>query len=204
MIMFQNAVTLLKAIDPKVVDSLRMKYPRQEELFGTTRELGDDESTKPRPEEVTHRQAVMELLGASIRTERDQLEQLIFQIRQRMVLVARTRLFGAVVSTTSAALSAVFAYAGGGQQVAAMVSALIAMAGGLSAILADYFERAPSGVKIASAEEYGKLVEVRSSLERIMVRVARDNLFKLDDQEIETISKAVDEFAGEIIRLRFA
>ena len=48
-----------------------------------------------------------------------------------------------------------------------MISALVAMAGGFAAIIAEYFERSPSGIKIASAEEYGKLVEIRSSIERI-------------------------------------
>jgi len=85
-----------------------------------------------------------------------------------------------------------------------MISALVAMAGGFAAIIAEYFERSPSGIKIASAEEYGKLVEIRSSIERISTRMARDSLFGLDDQELEAISKTIDEFAGEIVRLAFA
>ena len=83
------------------------------------------------------------VLGASIKSERNQLEKLLHEIRGKMVLVARTKLFGAIISAGSGALSAVFSYAGGGQQVIATVSALVAMVGGLSAIIADYFERSP-------------------------------------------------------------
>ena len=102
---------------------------------------------------------------------------------------------GAITATSAGAVSAVFAYAKSEQQLAAMVSALVAMSGGLSSILADHFERAPSGIKIASAEEYGKLVEMRSALERMGARIARDSLFEIDDEELHNMSKTIDAYA---------
>ena len=169
-----------------MLDSLRRDFPEEADLLTSSRELGSDTLERAKPE---RRKAIIKLLTASIKTERDQVEKLLYQIRSKMVLVARTKLFGAIISAASGALSAAFTYAGGGQQASAMISALVAMAGGFAAIIAEYFERSPSGIKIASAEEYGKLVEIRSSIERISRRMARDSLFGIDDQELETISK---------------
>jgi hypothetical protein len=212
---YGNAVTMLKRVDPAFLDSLLQEFPGQSDLIKSSRQLGPVPPAELKlPEDIAaaasasareeRRKAIIKFLTASLGSERDQVEELLYKLRGQMVLVARTKLFGAIISAGSGALSAVFSYADGGQSLVAMVSALVAMAGGLSAIFADYFDRSPSGIKIDSAEEYGKLVEIRRSIGRIASRVARDSFFEIDEQELETISNTVDEFAGEIVRLKFA
>jgi hypothetical protein len=85
----------------------------------------------------------------------------------------------------------------------AVVSALISMGGGLAAIFADYFEKSPSGKQITSAQEYGKLVEIRGAVERMRARVARETVSKMPDQELELNWRTLDSFAGEIVSLAY-
>jgi hypothetical protein len=197
---FANIITLLEAANSLELQAIRKQFPSETELLSSARVLGERAGTETLPD----RNALLKILSASIETERKQVTALLLEIRQKMVLVARTKLSGAIVSTTTGALSAVLSFAGSGQKTEAMITALLAMAGGLAAIIADYFERSPSGIRIASAEEYGKLVQIRAAVERMSARLARDMVSRLDEQEIQTMASTLDEFAGDIVRLKYA
>ena len=112
---YANAITLLRAADPGFLDSLRRDFPEEADLLTSSRQLGSDtlDLVRAKPE---RRKAIIKLLTASIKTERDQVEKILYRIRSKMVLVARTKLFGAIISAASGALSAAFTYAGGGSK----------------------------------------------------------------------------------------
>jgi hypothetical protein len=78
------------------------------------------------------------------------------------------------------------------------------MLGGIAAATAEQLERAPSGVRIASAEEYGKVIEMRSNLEVMRTKLQRDKILPLDDEEIKNMLAEFDKYAAYLIRLRMA
>jgi hypothetical protein len=75
---------------------------------------------------------------------------------------------------------------------------------GIAAVTAEQFERAPSGVRIASAEEYGKIIEMRANLEITRTKLQRDKILPLDDQDISNMLAELDKYAASLIRLKMA
>lgn len=83
-------------------------------------------------------------------------------------------------------------------------TAIIAMLGGIITAFADQFERAPSGVRIASTDEYGKLIEMRANIEIINLKLERDKIIQVQEQELRDMLTQIDQYAAAIVRLKMA
>jgi hypothetical protein len=121
-----------------------------------------------------------------------------------MKLVTRVRFGGAIIAAVSGALTAILQYVAISAQGATTVGAVLGMLGGLTTLFADHFEKAPSGIRIASLEEYGKIMEMRGDIERMRMRLSRDDLVMIGNEELRTMLERLDGYALQIIRLRFA
>jgi len=120
-----------------------------------------------------------------------------------MKKVARIRYVGSLIASISGGLAGILAIALSNALIQA-ITAFLAMLGGIAAATAEQFERAPSGVRIASAEEYGKIIEMRANLEVTRTKLERDKILPLDDQDIRNMLEELDKYAASLIRLKMA
>ena len=92
-------------------------------------------------------------------------------VQGKMKSVQRLKLIGAVVAGLSGLVMAVTTAMDIREVWDKVVAALFASVGGLVVIFSDYFQTAPNGRRIASAEEYGKLSQVAAELTKLEARV---------------------------------
>jgi hypothetical protein len=195
-------IDLLGQEDPATLAALRGRYPSQSTLLTAERALGP-EATAPFALGIEKRTAVKDLILASGTSLITELDRLSVQIRDVMRRVGMIRFVGSLIATVSGGLAAILIVVLSNEAVQA-IAAFLAMLGGIAAITADQFERAPSGIRIASAEEYAKVIEMRSNLEVVRVKLERDNVFPVSDDDMNSMLKEVDGYAGSIVRLKMA
>ena len=75
------------------------------------------------------------------------------------------------------------------------------MLGGLMGLFADYFERSPSGVRIAGIDEYAKLIQSIGEVELIKLKIDRDAVLPLPHDQLIAMLDKLDEYALLVIRL---
>lgn len=146
--------------------------------------------------------AELALLRAAIGPVRDDLTGLLQSVLVQMKRARSVRFLGGVLATLAGLVLAVSTAMGWGGTWDKVVSAGFATIGGLTALLADHFEQAPSGLRIASAEEHGKLSQMLVELVRIERRVSRSEVYPLGGEEIKTTLDSLDQFAANIARLK--
>jgi hypothetical protein len=186
------------------IQALRATYPTEDQLLSTARELGPSGQGEWVELSDTKRAALIELIISNLQQLKQRSEDLIHLIRSKMKLVNRTKMVGGIIATMSGGFGATLVFFDVGQNGTALATAIIAMIGGLATLFAEYFEKAPSGIRIATAEEHGRLVEAHATIERIERRVNRDALITLSDEELGEMVGALDDFADRIVRLSFA
>ena len=84
------------------------------------------------------------------------------------------------------------------------LTAFAAMLGGIAAITADQFELAPGGLKFASTEEYTKIIELRSGLDLLRLKVAQDSIRPLDASALDAILNSLNDYSIQIDRWKVA
>ena len=84
------------------------------------------------------------------------------------------------------------------------IVAFAGMLGGIAAVTADQFERAPSGIRIASADEYSRLIVMRSNMEVVRLKIERDAVVPNSDGDLQHMLNELDGYAKIIIRLKLA
>jgi hypothetical protein len=181
---------------------LRERYPSEAQIFSSERFLGD---TGPgaAPLNATQRSATLDLISTSVSTYAADFDALANAIRETMKKVARIRYVGSLIASVSGGLAGILAIALSNAPIQA-ITAFLAMLGGIAAATSEQFERAPSGVRIASAEEYGKIIEMRANLEVTRTKLQRDTILPLDDQDIRNMLAELDKYAASLIRLKMA
>ena len=202
-----SLIPLLEREAPTQIRQLRARHPRTQYVFSTARELGEREKERPGPKGEAlgeRRAAVVDLIRESIATVISNADNLAMAIRKRMKRVANIKLFGSIVAVISGGLASVLGYFALSDQEVAAVAALVGMLGGVAALCANYNERAPSGIRIAGVDEYGKIIEMRGNVERIRAQIDRDTLFPLTDEVLEQMLGNLDEYALNVLRLRWA
>ncbi|TFF20845.1 hypothetical protein E3C22_18330 [Jiella endophytica] len=213
-----SLIELLKRNASGDLEALRRQFPEAAKLFSTERMLGpEDESAIPTAENVSgsggiqpgrptpfpNRAAVIALIETSLNTIIAEMDALTQTIRKTMKQVSRTRFAGAIVATIAGGLTSILALKFPNEVVQA-VTAFVAMLGGITTVTADQFERAPSGVRIASAEEYAKLVEARSKVELIELKIARDNIIAISRRDLYAMLDELNDYALTVKRLQLA
>jgi hypothetical protein len=198
-----NLVDLLNRKQPSELASLRARHPLQEKVFSSERFLGDTPSKSPDHFDADQRSAILDLISTSVSACSADFDSVAKAIRETMKRVARIRYAGSLIASISGGLAGVLAIALSNALIQA-TTAFFAMLGGIAAATAEQFERAPSGVRIASAEEYGKVIEMRSNLEVMRTKLQRDKILPLDDEEIKNMLAEFDKYAAYLIRLRMA
>lgn len=197
-------VDFLERAAPDRINELRDAHQAEAKTLSVAKDLGlGDVDFKQVKFEPTQRAALIDLLRSSVGKLKEQSEKLIQAVRKKMVIVNRTKMIGGVIATASGAIGAFLVHLDVGEAGTALASAFIAMLGGLATLFADYFEKAPSGLRIASAEEHGHLVEIQTALDQIERRIQRYDILVLSDQDLEEMVKAVDDYAERVVRLSF-
>ncbi|PWW04346.1 hypothetical protein DFR52_1011043 [Hoeflea marina] len=197
-------VEFLERSSPGEINALRQRHQSEGRVLSSARELGSLNEAPMGKIAPAQRAAYIDLVSQSAKGLKTQAEVLINAIRQRMTLVNRTKMIGGVIATISGAIGALLVYLQVDQAGVALASALVAMLGGLATLFADYFEKAPSGIRIASAEEHGRFVEIRASLDRIERRIARDAIIVVSDQDLLEMVSIMDDYSDRVVRLSFA
>jgi hypothetical protein len=195
-----SLIELLKQSAPAVLETLKKDFPSVPDLFSTRRMLGPDDQQP----QATERAAKLALVGNSLNVVAADLDSSASSVRQTMKLVSRIRFSGAVVATVAGGIAAILALYTSTDKVAQAVTAFAAMLGGVATATADQFERAPSGLRIASTDEYAKLVQMRADLELIRLQVQQDRIIPLSDDELKGLVTKLNQFAMNVLRLRMA
>jgi len=197
---YQNLIGLLEHSAPSALRSLRERYPDAGALLSSSRELGDAE-TKPISD---RRAALIDIILTSVSNVKAESERLARKIHDRMKTISRMKFFGALVASLSGGLNALLMTLGVGSQSISIVGAVAGMLGGVVGLVADYFERSPSGVRIAALDEYGKLLDMIGDTDLIHSKIERDKVLPLLDEHLRSMLDQLDKFALQINRLRRA
>ena len=206
-----SLIELLELREPQTLRDLQARFPQAEDLFSTQRMLGQEEAmampaptggARPAPVQ-SRREAMLALVRASLDPVVAEMDRLSAQIRAAMRRAARIRFAGAIIAAAAGGLTGLLTLFVR-NEAAQAVTAFAAMLGGVATMTADQFERAPSGLRIASTEEYGKLIEGRSALELIRLQLARDAVLPVPDEEMAAMLGRLDQYAVSLARLRMA
>jgi hypothetical protein len=203
---YQNLVSLLEEMSSTGLQRLRDRYADAGGILSSSRELGElnDAASGSDAESNNVRPTLVGLVQVGVEDLKTVLEELGSRIRARMKFVSNLRFFGAIIAAVSGGLTALLPLWSVDQQGITATGALVSMLGGLIALFADQFERAPSGIRIASFDEYGKLIEMRGDVERMSMKLRRDGLISIPMNELNTMLERLDGYSSNIIRLRFA
>ena len=113
------------------------------------------------------------------------------------------RFGGAVTAALFGGLTGLLALLMPDKLVQALTS-FVSMFGGVAAMCADQFERAPSGARIATAEEFGKVLEARTNLEILTLQIARDSVLPIKDKDLSSMLAQLDQLSLTIMHLRLS
>jgi hypothetical protein len=198
-----NLIDLLSREQPATLESLRARYPSEAQIFSSERLLGNTGPGGTPQFNATQRSATLDLISTSVSGRAADFDELANAIRETMKKVARIRYVGSLIASIAGGLAGILAIWLSNALIQA-ITAFLAMLGGIAAATAEQFERAPSGVRIASAEEYGKIIEMRANLEVTRTKLQRDKILPLDDQDIRNMLAELDKYAASLIRLKMA
>lgn len=196
---YQNLIGLLEDVAPDALSALRKQYPAAaSSVLSSSRQLGEAKS-EPGPAD---RSAFLDLVRASVVSLKSQADDLASKIRDRMEVISRMKFFGALVASVAGGLGAVLPSMHVGEGWVAPIGAATGMLGGVVGLVADQFERSPSGFRIAALDEYGKLLDMIGEVEVISIQVVRDSVLPLKGSELTAMLEKLDKCSLQIGRLR--
>lgn len=190
-----DLVSLIEKHDPARMALIRAAYPDQQKALSSARELGDTAQTGP----LTERERLvhLDLLRSGIPTAISRIETLGRDLRRRMDLVSNIRFWGTVCAAVSGGLGTILALVMRQDYVNA-ATALMAMISALAALFADHFDRAPSGVRVKTTEEFNRILEYRGEIEAIRIKIERDDILPSKDDDIRAMLKNMDETSRRV------
>jgi hypothetical protein len=194
---FQNLIALLDASAPDVMQQWRLKHPGAKDVLSSARQLGEESGAASNADRL----ALLDLVQASLAHVTESLGQVATKIRKRMKSVSRMKFLGSLVASVSGATAASLTYIELGDKMIALFGALVGMAGGALGLLADYFERSPSGLRIAGTDEYAKLIGMIGEVELIKLKLGRDAVMPVPDDQLKAMLEKLDEYSLQVIRL---
>lgn len=200
-----SLVTVMESTLPDILMALRARYPGATRLLSTGRDLGAPEvgsyeGLTDTLVAASAQPAMLDLAKAGVEAMRKRVDALLAHILNRMKLASRIKLAGAIVASASGLVTAFLAFAGQPKGYTELATAAFSFFGGLVTILADQVVRSPSGLLIASTEEHGKILAMRLEVERMALRLAREAITPLTQDDLVKVLDRLDEQAVEIIR----
>jgi hypothetical protein len=199
-------MSYLETVSPHTVKTLKNSFPYSERLFSSEMEFGA-EGTADKATLPPDRSARISLLKESAPIVTRDVEQLVGYLRKRLKLVQKIRLGGGVIAAITGCISAVTALIGKQKgwpsEGIILGSSITTTVGGLLTLVADYFERSPTGQKFGGTEELTGLVETRCAIEKIVLQLSRDTIIPLSDAEIGAAISLLDEVSLKILRLKY-
>ena len=151
----------------------------------------------------SQRDALLDTIRSSISPAALAADAIATKMRASVQRVSRIRFGGAVLATVSGGITGIMAPFSPAAMVQAL-TAFAAMLGGIAAITADQFELAPGGLKFASTEEYTKIIELRSGLELLRLKVAQDSVRPLDASALDAMLNSLNDYSIQIDRWKVA
>ena len=195
-----SLVSLLEREAPGTLQALRAEYPGAADALASDRVLGEAKAALAAGPE--RRAALVALVEATRDTLVRKIEELLSLLSRQRRKITSVRLGGALVAAVGGVGGAAATLLGAGAQVTALVTAACAAAGGTTTILADSLERTPSGQPAATAEEHGRILEMRGELERLRLRLQRDALLPLPDDQFDPMLARLDGIAEMLEKWR--
>ena len=194
-------VKLISQSDPSSLESLAARHPKTANMIGgplARKAAGAQEA--PSAEEVLA--AKLDLLTAGLKPLRQSLEEILSKVLDTMKTVRRITMFGAVMAALAGVVMAITSALDVGERWDKVLAAAFAAVGGLAVIFSDYFQTAPNGRRIATAEEYGKLDQMAAEMLKLERRAGRHPLIKLGEEEVEQMIASMDDYAAHINSLK--
>ncbi len=204
---YVNVIDWLSKVDAGALERLRSKYPDAGELLSSRRDLGAPRSgsrDSVEKEAVASRTALVDLASLTVGRVIADLDGLISVVRVRMRSISYAKFFGALIALAAGSVETILVSLGAGTPTTAVVGATFAAIGGATALFADFWERAPSGIRIAAVDEYGKLVDLRGKTETMKSRIERSQLTPVSNDDFKAMLEDLDNAAAAILRLKLA
>lgn len=200
-----NLVAYLEQAAPQGIEALRRRYPSSPDLLSSAKTLGEAPQPNANQQNVFgDRDAVVSLIIEGAQSMAPKIGEVAQALREKIRTVSYIKFSGAILATVAGGLSAIFGYFHVTEAAVAAVTALFGMVGGIAALFADQLERAPSGIRIASVDEYAKLIAMRADIERILAQVKRDRIVPIDSNSLGQFLTQIDQMAVDLVRLAMA
>ncbi len=197
--MRDSLVKLIRRSEPRELEKLQDAHPNAADLLSTpqTRRVA---AQAPTPEDLTA--ARLDLLLKGIGPLRKELDEIKRYVTDKMKTVQRIKFVGAIFATLAGLIMAITAALTMHEAWEKVVSAAFATIGGLVVIFSDHVQSAPSGRRLASVEEFGKLNQIAGELYRLEARAERHHAFPLTDDDLKQMISEMDSYAAHINQLQ--
>jgi hypothetical protein len=200
----KSLVGYLDRREPAVLDNLKLRFPGSIEVFSPSAELGEA-ATEQMPASQEIRSAKLALIESGIVRLTPDLDALSNQLKQRLRLVARTRLVGGVIAAMAGALGTTLAIVAKDttwqKDAIALSASLTGMLGGLCTVVASYWETSPNGSQVDAVQELSVITDMRISMDKAEARLRNDIAFRMAEVDIDAIIQELDEISIKLVRL---
>ncbi|CAG9932958.1 hypothetical protein [Candidatus Nitrotoga arctica] len=202
---YSNLNAVIDMVAHGELQGLKASYPGNESRFSVYKHFGAEE-TAPVSLAATPSSSGVELAHAKAgdKANREQLDKLLAYARKKMNLAFWIKQGGAIGAVLTSAITAYLAWTEEGKSNSTFLTALAAVAGSLVATLSELVIKSPSGVSIASPNEFAKLVALRMDAERIKLSLARMSVGSVNEVELNIMLHDQDEIALQVMRYSIA
>ena len=201
---YTNLNSLIALVSPALLDSLKTSFPATKARFS---HLKGFEAETERPAALgspAQANAALAHAQAGDQANRAQLDRLLAHTRKRMKIAHWIKQSGALAALLLSIATAYLAWTDGAQATATFFTALGAAVASLAATLSDMVVKSPSGVSIASPDEFAKLVALRVDAERIKLTLDRIAALAASDTGLAAILDELDRDALDVMRYSLA
>lgn len=202
--MTNSLLTLISEVDRPLLERLMEDHPDTPKLWSLERSRTSNLQLSVQDQNLKVFEAKVDLLFSGVATLRDDIDAVLTVVLRKMKAVRRVQLFGASLATLSGLALAISSALEADVVWQKVVAAAFATIGGIVVVLSDYFEQAPSGIRIASAEEFGKLSQIDAELIRLERRAKRHSVLPLAEEDVDEMIASLDEYAMHLNRFRVA
>lgn len=203
---FTILASYLETSNKASITAIRDEFGNTEETLSSSMKLGSSKE-KYNINSKFNRAASIALIRAVSTQLKEDIDDIVLIFKQRMRLVHKIRFGSAILTTMTGATSAILAAFSKvhhwPNELGALGVALITVIGGLLSLFADHFERTPTGVKFAGVDELTLLVELRTEVEKISIRVSQDATIPLSVEDISATVSLQSDIALKILRFKY-
>lgn len=192
---------LINFYQPGSLASLKTKFPAEPQRFALERDMGNGAPGDSDPGERNAKLAQAKIGEESVR---GQLDTLIAAVRHKMRVSFWLRQGGSIGAVFASLVTAYLVWGGKPATNTTLATAAFAAFGSLTTTLADTVVKSPSGVALASPEEFAKMINARVEVERSRQLLASAAMAGLNDAELDRILVDLNEMALQVMRYTLA